>query len=336
MSAAEDKSGVVALPDHQMTEVTKDFFFDGMVLPVPVYLRLSPGNYLLVGKKGDRAQIKDLHAFSSPVSRAYVKTIDHNYLISQVTEITSKVVGQKTVPDAIKAKFLSGLTTDVLSSFEASGFASVEQLKKVSNIVVDLNKNLAVFDEIMGLLMALPEGESRHAMTTCLISLAICKEMEISIPAVLEKVAMGALLHDVGMKTVPKHIFDRPRHLWSAEDLQAYEQHPIKGVEMLRDIRDIPQEVLLIVAEHHENSQGLGFPKKLRDVKISPLGKIVILGNYFASLMFAPSESGKNYTADEAIHYIDEILGQPFNKQVFLALKKVVNEKALIDKKKKE
>jgi hypothetical protein len=45
------------IPDSQMAEVSKDFFFEGLVLPVPVYLKMASQTYLLIGKKGDRARI---------------------------------------------------------------------------------------------------------------------------------------------------------------------------------------------------------------------------------------------------------------------------------------
>ena len=136
-----------------------------------------------------------------------------------------------------------------------------------------------------------------------------------------EKVALACLLHDVGLKAVPAAILEKPRHLWTPEELGIYEQHPIRSVELLRDVKDLSSDVLLMIAEHHENSQGTGFPKRLRDVKISPLGKIVVVGNYFANLMFCPENGSKHYTADEAIDYMENILGQPFNRQVFMARK---------------
>src|SRR6185312_127390 len=199
-------------------------------------------------------------------------------------------------------------------------------------VIVDLHKTITAFDEIVGLLMTMPANESKHSMATCMISLVLCEEMQISLKAAQEKVALGALLHDVGLKFVPKATLEKPRHLWSPEDVQLYEQHPLKGVEMLRDLKDVPSDVLLIVAEHHENSQGTGFPKKLRDVKVSPFSKVVALANYFANLLIPQHGTSKSYTADEAVQYIEDILGQPFSKQAFLALKKSINKKNLMDK----
>jgi response regulator RpfG family c-di-GMP phosphodiesterase len=145
-------------------------------------------------------------------------------------------------------------------------------------------------------------------------------------------VAIAALLHDVGLRFFPKGILDRPRHLWSAEDTALYEQHPLKAAEILRDVRDLHSDILQMIVEHHENSAGTGFPKKIRDVKISHLGKVLGLANCFANLLHNPHPESKKYSPDEAINYIENIMGQPFNKQIFSALKNVINKKHLQDK----
>lgn len=326
------QDGIIPIGDHLMTAVTKEFFFDGMVLPVDVFLKINAGNYLVIGKKTDKVTFSSLHSFSHPNSEVCVKTIDHNYLVQYIADVTGKVVSQKGMPDKVKAKFISSLAEESFVSLEKANFTSVAGLQKVSALVVDLTKTASSFDAVMGLLMEMPATQSRHAMSTCLVALILCEEMQVTLRAAQEKVALGALLHDVGLKFIPKAILEKQRHLWTPEDVQTYEQHPIKGAEVLRDLKDVPSDVLLIVAEHHENSQGTGFPKKLRDVKISPFARIVALANYFADLVFPQHNDGKVYTPDEAIHYIEDVLGQPFNRQAFLALKNSINKKNLMDK----
>jgi putative nucleotidyltransferase with HDIG domain len=242
------------------------------------------------------------------------------------------MISQKNVPDSIKVKFLAGLTSEALDTFDDSGFSSVEHLQKVSSYLMEMATSLTNFNEIMKIIGDLPDHESRHAVLTTMVSLALCEEMKVTLRAALEKVALGCLLHDVGMKYVGKDLLNKPRHTWSDEDNSAYENHTLKGVEMLRDLKEISNDVLLIVAEHHENGLGTGFPKRMRDVKISPLSRIVIVADYFSDLLFGRDNLGKTYTADQAIIYMEDILGQPFNKQVFSALKTVVNKRFLADK----
>jgi putative nucleotidyltransferase with HDIG domain len=331
MSSATQK-GFESLPDAQMVEVSKDFFFEGMPLPAAIYLKIRAGSYLLIGKKGDKAAFSNLHAFNHQASQLYVHNLEYASLIHHITVVTTKVVTQKNVPDAIKVRFLSGLAADAMDTLEKTGFTSVSKVQKVSQLVFQMSQNAMVFSEIMAILEALPNNDSRHAMTTALVGMVLCEEMKVTLPLAQEKVAMAALLHDVGLRFVPKAILDKAKHLWSQQELEIYEQHPIKGVEMLRDIKDLPSDVLIMIVEHHENSQGTGFPKKLRDVKISPLGKILGLADFFAELLINSKEGGKSYSADQAVQYIEEVIGQPYNKQIFIALKNVINKKHLQDR----
>lgn len=331
-SSSAANKGFEALPDDSMVEVPKDFFFEGMPLPASVYLKLNPGNYLLIGKKGDKAAFSKMHVYNRPDTVLYVKNLEYVPLIQHVTGMTERVLKEKSVPDAVKIKFLTGLTEDAVNTLEKSGFTSVSKIQKVSHMLIVMAQQMPAFDEAMKILENLPRGNSKHGMTTCLISMLLCEEMNINLPLAQEKVALGALLHDIGLNFVPKAILEKPKHLWTPEEMQTYEQHPLKGIEILREVKDIPSDVILIIAEHHENAQGTGFPKKLRDIKISPLARIVALANYFANLLFDEKTGEKHYTPDEAVAYIDDILGQPFNKQAFLALKNIINKKHLADK----
>lgn len=331
-NAAKSLNGMESFSDTEVIDVSKDFFFEGMVLPVPVYLRMGPGAYLVIGKKGDKAQFSNLHAYNNPSVHVYVKKFDQPMLIAYVTQLTGKIINQKAVPESTKIKFLSSLGADAMDSLVKSNFTSIGKIQKVAQLVQQLSPKLSAFDHVLSILNDLHPVESKHAMTTCLVSLLLSEEMHMNQPAVQEKLIMGALLHDVGMKYVPRVIIDKPKHTWTAEELQTYEQHPLKGADMLREIKEVPQDVLLIIAEHHENAVTTGFPKRMRDVKISPLARIVSLANCFANLLFGSAEGSKAYTPDEAIIYIEDIQGQPFNKQVFLALKNIVNKKHLADK----
>ncbi|MFN9066758.1 MAG: HD-GYP domain-containing protein, partial [Bdellovibrionales bacterium] len=167
--------------------------------------------------------------------------------------------------------------------------------------------------------------DAKHSMATCIIAIMIAEEMEFTQAQVFEKLAMAALLHDIGLYHLPNREFlKKPRHEWTAEEVLLYESHPIRGVEALRDLKEVSQDVLLMISEHHENALGTGFPKKIRDVKISPLGRVLIVANYFSDLLFARLETSKNYDAPLAIEFIEEVLGQPFNKQVFRCLKNII------------
>lgn len=325
MDSTTARKGHELLDDRVMMTVEKTLLFEGMLLPVSVFIRLSKGSYLTLGRKGEKAIFSDYNNFHDDGFKVYVQKNDHPLLVDYITDLSSKLVSQKNVPDKVKARLLSAATLDAIENLDNKNFSSAARLQKMSKLLVEFSETNRAFEEIMKMIQDLPNQNSKHPMACCLISLTLAEEMQITLPAALEKLALGALVHDIGLKYLPPEVANKPRHQWTPSDLSIYEQHPLKGVEVLRNLKEIPQDVLLIVAEHHELSNGNGYPKKLRDVKISPLAKIVGLADLFAELLFGTTADSRIYTVDEAVQYIEDIMGQPYNRHVFLALKKVLN-----------
>lgn len=330
MDSLTARRGHELLDDRVMMVVEKALLFEGMLLPVSVFIRLSKGSYLTIGRRGEKAVFADYSNFHDANFKVYIQKGDHALLVDFITDLSSKLISQKGVPVKVKTRLLAAALSDAIERLGEKSFSSALQLQKMSKLLVEFSETSRAFEEIMGIIQDLPNQNSKHSMACCLISLAIGEEMQVTHRAAQEKLALGALVHDVGLRFIPPEIANKPRHLWTPSDLAAYEQHPLKGVEALRDMKEIPQDVLLIVAEHHELSNGNGYPKKLRDVKISPLAKIVALADIFSELLFGTnpiegSAESRIYTVDEAVQYIEDIMGQPYNRQVFLALKKVLN-----------
>jgi len=314
----------ITLDDSDVIEVRKSYFFDGLTCPVPIYLRLSQGHYLVIAKTNEKAMFSSLNSFSNAQSRVFVEKVHYDSFIRFVTSLTESMIGNETLPAVTKAKYVQGLSHHVIKLFESKKFSNDQQLNRVSNLVLKLSQSTSGFGEVEKILRSLPNDEAKHSMATCFIAIMIAEEMEITQGQVFEKLSMACLLHDIGLHYIPNDFLKKPRHDWTPEEHALYESHPVKGIEALRDLKEVTQDVLIMIVEHHENALGTGFPKKIRDVKISPLGRILIVANYFADLLFERVTGAHAYDAELAIEFIEKVLGQPFNKQVFRALKNVI------------
>lgn len=92
----------------------------------------------------------------------------------------------------------------------------------------------------------------------------------------------AALLHDVGMITVPDAILRQPRSLTPAEFRQV-KKHAILGAELSRAVPD-GHEVSLIVRSHHERWHGGGYPDGLEGEAIPIGARIVAVADAFDAL----------------------------------------------------
>lgn len=325
-----EQSNPALLKDDQVASVAKEFVYEGLQLPTNLYVRMAQDRYVMIGKKGDAAKIQHLSNYKSPDFRLYVVKSDFQDFITHVTALTQKVMAVENLSVAAKATMVQGMLDSAMKDMEARGFADTESLKKAGDFVGQLRSKIDNFAEIDAILASLPENDTKHSMIVCLISMMILEEMQLNHKQAGEKLSLGALLHDLGLKFIPPEIVNKEPHLRSREEAEVFESHPIKGAEAIRNVRNISQDVLLIIAEHHELANGTGFPKKMRDVKISPLARIVSLANCYVDLIYCPG--GKEYSPDEALNYINDVLGMPYNRAVFSALKNLVNRRYIKDK----
>jgi HD-GYP domain-containing protein (c-di-GMP phosphodiesterase class II) len=315
---------ILEYSERQMKIVEKDFFFDGFQLPTDVFLKLGKNKFLLIGKSGTKAFFSEYKSFKKADTDVFILSSDFLNFMNAVTNFLVNIISIKNVPHQMKIKFLRSITKVAIEQLDTKDSGSAVQLKRSSDLIVNFSVTLNSFSEVINVLQEFVPDEAYHAVSASLLALAICDEMGISQRRVVERVAMASLVHDIGLKMVSKEILDKPMHTWTLEDIRIYEMHPLHAVELLRNMKDVTNDILLMVAEHHENSMGTGYPNRIRDVSISPLGKILIVADFFSDLIMPRNNQNINLTAAQAIMYIERSLEQPFNKQVFSALKKVV------------
>lgn len=318
------------LSDADMSQIPKNFVLDGLVLPVQIYVKLKTNTYLTIAKKGEKAQLENFKGFKNDAFVLYVRTEDKNYLTGFIEDLSRRAMDNPKVGLEKKAHFVSGLLSEAYADLEGSQFSNVERLKSVGSLVIKICKLANNLDDVMEILKHQRHDNAKHGMMTAMVSVMLAEEAKMLSPLNQDKLVTGALLHDVGLRTLPPELRRKPRQLWNEEENKLYQQHPIQGAELLRFVEGMSVEVLLIVAEHHELSNGSGFPKGLRDARINPMSKIVGLSAQFCELV--SNNLGQQYSADDAIMYIESVMGQPYNKGLFSALKNLVNVQRLSSK----
>jgi putative nucleotidyltransferase with HDIG domain len=320
------------IDDKKMVRVSKELFTDGLPLASEVFTRLPSGQFILVGKKSDTGNLSSLHLMQKDRQvDLFVREEDYSYVVSYNVNLIEKTLKNEGVSGTLKMNLLKGVAESTISELFNKDLyvGSFDRCKQVVGFVQQTVAQVKDFDRFLDIFSKLPGDIVSHSLATSVVSLMICEHMDITMKSTLEKVVMGAFLHDIGLKEIPLEILNKPRLQWTEADLHYYESHTLRGVELLRDIKEIPSDVLSIVLEHHENALGLGYPRRIRDIKINPLARIVAIADCFTDLIYGVChESGKEghkKTPEESISYIENSMGQPFNKPAFLALKKVVH-----------
>lgn len=123
----------------------------------------------------------------------------------------------------------------------------------------------------------------------------------------LEALALGGLLLDVGKSRLPKELLHASGPL-SPEQKQQMNTHVDLGLKLLADSQNsttgdrIPLDVMKMVATHHENADGSGYPQGLVCNEIPLFGRIAgIADSYDAMTSECPYIEGRPMSPHEAI-----------------------------------
>ncbi|MCS7233421.1 MAG: HD-GYP domain-containing protein [Synergistetes bacterium] len=93
----------------------------------------------------------------------------------------------------------------------------------------------------------------------------------------------GAILHDLGKLKISNSIINKPGPL-TPEEFVEIKKHPIYGVEMTLSSGETNEDILSIIAQHHEWFSGKGYPRGLTGEKISFMARIVSVIDVFDAL----------------------------------------------------
>ncbi len=99
----------------------------------------------------------------------------------------------------------------------------------------------------------------------------------------VEKLGMGALLHDIGKSIIPHEVLNKQGKLNGAE-YQTIKNHVIEGERILREHKDMPEESFYAVLQHHEKLTGKGYPMGLQGDEIKLFGRIAAISDCYDAL----------------------------------------------------
>ncbi len=92
----------------------------------------------------------------------------------------------------------------------------------------------------------------------------------------------SALVHDVGLFKVPPKIINKPSKL-TKEEYAWIKKHPAYGLELIKNIKDLPESAQDVVYQHHERIDRTGYPEGKSGEEISEFAKIVAIADVYES-----------------------------------------------------
>lgn len=100
---------------------------------------------------------------------------------------------------------------------------------------------------------------------------------------IIQQLAIGAFLHDVGKIQIPDQILNKPGKL-SSDEYKIIQKHVNHSVNIIQTIPGISALSVEVAAQHHERADGSGYPLHLQQDNISNYGAMIAICDVFDAL----------------------------------------------------
>jgi putative nucleotidyltransferase with HDIG domain len=165
-----------------------------------------------------------------------------------------------------------------------------EGLVNARRLIAALARELATLGnslKVVGILRRHDSGLFSHCLNVCLLALAFSPSLAWE-GEQWEALALGALLHDLGMMPWAQETYHQTAPL-NDQDWEEIKGHPHRGADLLKPLEELPEEVFLMIKQHHESANGSGYPLALKGDEIHPWARVLrILDSYEAMTSLRP------------------------------------------------
>ncbi|HVW11045.1 MAG TPA: HD domain-containing phosphohydrolase [Bryobacteraceae bacterium] len=177
------------------------------------------------------------------------------------------------------------------------------------------NLTLAYVEFVQSLASALDARDpytAGHSRRVSEMSSAAAAEMRLA-PEVVERIRIGALLHDIGKIGVPDDVLRKPGRL-TPQEFALVREHPAIGRRILEGVNGF-SPYLAAVELHHENWDGTGYPHGQAGLETPVDARIIHVADaYDAMTTDRPYRRGMSH--EEAIARLREGAGTQFDPEV--------------------
>ncbi len=187
------------------------------------------------------------------------------------------------IQEIFEKKLPSGVTQEYLEDIKEVVYDTIEFLDQEEAI-----KNI-------GKLISHDYKTYSHCVHVFTYTMALLNKHEFSQKEKVD-VGMGALLHDVGKRKIPKRILNKPGKL-EPDEWNLVKQHPVLGMNLCSNL-PLAHMTIKCIMFHHEKYDGSGYPSGLQERNIPlPIRYLTCCDVYDAITSerpYAPAETSFN------------------------------------------
>jgi len=273
-------------------------------LSFDVYLRLGPNKYTKVFSRGTALEADRLQTYIlKGTQHFYIQNVDRLAFLNETVQILNSCRKSNLMAREESQQVLDELAEQTLTEiFQRHIFDKKTEFltRTVVDTYVDIaTQNTHVLPQLLALARKKPTLY-KHMIMSSIFATLLAKAHDAKDNKLMLHCGYAAFVHDIGLANVAV-LKDEHSMSLSSIEFAEIKRHPAKGVELLSQAPNVPDEVKTAVLQHHEGYDGLGYPKGLNKNMISLPARIVRIAEEFSSLI-AGTEGSYPLPPSLAIH----------------------------------
>jgi len=262
----------------EYTAITKDALLENTELAFDLFLRNDvngKASYILFCRTGDQfSPERQEQLLNKKVQKLYISTKDTGKYLQYQEANLQNIVDDKNKSSLEKSGALYQVATNITEELlenPRSGKHIERASAWIGNTVNHVLKNENTFSSLFEVTTH-DYHTYTHSINMSVIGLLFGKYLSLN-QHELDCLGTGMLLHDIGKVVIHPEIINKTGRL-TKEEFSEIKKHPKAGVEILEKRSNIDPLCLKIVAQHHENHDGTGYPNGLAGSDIHLFGSI--------------------------------------------------------------
>lgn len=313
--------------EKKYVPVALSSFIGGKACASDVFVKIEDEKYVKVLKKGQSFDRQRLERYSgNKISTVYLLSEEYGAYVESCIQMAALVQDQTKLTPTHRYAVLNKISESVFNEIAQSGL-SEKSFQTSQAVITSLLTNLDSNTDLNSILASLDQiGEDfiRHSFAVGTYATMLAHQMKWKGVKTLKLLGLAGVFHDIGFKELPPEVANKRRADMSAKEVKLYETHPERGVKILTSIPGMPPEVIAAVFDHHEESGGSGFPRKLKFDRIYPLSRIINFADQLANLSIRSAKNPKPVTPAEAVKQIELLGAQAIKPEYLNALYELV------------
>src|SRR4030042_3755382 len=259
----------------------------------------NESNYLYIQKQLEYRNIGSVH-----VDKLESFKDEDIYIDSEDQKRYSKEVYFKTI----------GLVKEVIDSISQQKALNIRKAKRLMQNAV--NAIMQDDSTLLGLanIKNYDEYTFNHSVNVAIYAIALGQR--IGIPKKqLSHLGMAGLFHDIGKTQIPREIINKTGKL-SPEEWAIIRSHPIVGAEIVMRMKEwggLSTRMIDAAFEHHLRYDLTGYPKLARKRKITLLGRIIAIADFYDALVRPRVYNRFPYISEKILGIMLERSGKDFD-----------------------